>query len=181
MSRHPEAHLCCASPLRHRAPGARSRTHRGCESSEGLRVMDPSRLYSADLNPTSSTRTATITVGTATFTVTQAAGSNSLCNFGLTSSTVSAVPASQSGTLQLTAASASCSWTASSNASWAEVYPLSGAGAASINYTIYPNFTTVERTAIITVAGITVTITQAGAAGSANERFVKLLYFNLLG
>jgi hypothetical protein len=137
--------------------------------------------YAADLNPTTSVRTATITIGTASFSVVQAPGSDALCKFAVTPPSISAGAANQSGALQLTAASTSCAWTAKSSASWAEVYPLSGMGAAAIAYTIYPNFTSVQRTATFTIAGKTVSITQPGAAGTANERFAKMLYFNLLG
>jgi hypothetical protein len=163
-------------------------TWRATSSAPWLRVIGGSPGYgpeligySVEVNPTTTVRTATITVGTATFSVTQAAGSSALCNFAVTPSTISAAAANRSGTLQLAAAAPSCSWTASSSASWAQVYPLAGAGPASISYTIFPNFTTLERTATLTAGGKTVTITQAGATGTLNERFVKLLYFNLLG
>ena len=48
---------------------------------------------------------------------------------------------------------AGCNWTASSNASWLEIFPLTGTNSASIQWTAYPNFGTAQRTAVVTVGG----------------------------
>jgi hypothetical protein len=76
---------------------------------------------------------------------------------------------------------AGCPWTAVSSAPWVQVYPLNGTGSGAISYTIYPNYKTSSRSATLTVAGRNVSVTQAAASGSANERFVGLMYFNCLG
>jgi hypothetical protein len=74
-----------------------------------------------------------------------------------------------------------CTWRASSDASWVQVYPLTGSGSAAVQYTVFPNFSTQERSATLTVGGQPFRVTQAGAAGTPMQRFVRLLYFNFFG
>jgi hypothetical protein len=90
------------------------------------------------------------------------------------------VPA-QGQVLKLTVSAASCTWSASSNATWAQIYPLSGTGNADFDATVFPNFSTRSRTAQVVVAGRTVTIDQQPSTGTADQRFVDLLYFSFLG
>jgi hypothetical protein len=78
------------------------------------------------------------------------------------------------------AAAAGCNWTASSNASWFEIFPLTGTGAASIQWTVYPNFGSTSRTAIATIGDKTFTVTQSAGSGTLMQRFVRLLYFSFL-
>lgn len=85
------------------------------------------------------------------------------------------------GTFQLTASSQSCNWVASSNAAWAQVYPLSGTGNATLQYTAFANFSTRARTAQFNIGGAPYVITEQGAPGTANERFVQQLYYALFG
>jgi hypothetical protein len=75
---------------------------------------------------------------------------------------------------------AGCNWTASSNASWLEIFPLSGTGSASIQWTAYPNFGTQQRTAVATVGGRTFTVTQTASPEALLRRFIRLLYFSFL-
>ena len=84
------------------------------------------------------------------------------------------------GVLQISAAG-SCSWFARSNVSWLQVYPLSGTGARPLEYTVYPNFSTQTRTAIITVGDKAVTVIQPGSTGTYDERLVQRMYFATLG
>jgi hypothetical protein len=59
----------------------------------------------------------------------------------------------------------SCSWTAVSNVSWITISSgASGSGIGAVNYVVAANATTAVRTGTVTVAGQTVTFTQA--AGS---------------
>jgi hypothetical protein len=82
--------------------------------------------------------------------------------------------------VQLTTGS-TCAWETSSSKSWVQVYPLSGTGNRSVEYTVFPNFSSLPRTAILTIAGKPFNITQSAGAGTANERFIRLLYFNFFG
>jgi hypothetical protein len=86
----------------------------------------------------------------------------------------------QGGTVSISAA-ANCAWTASTPAGWIQVYPLSGTGSGTLQYTVFPNFGTQARFATIAVNNTTVTIQQAANPGTPNERFAELLYFNYLG
>jgi hypothetical protein len=76
---------------------------------------------------------------------------------------------------------AGCNWTASSSASWLEIFPLSGTNSAAIQWTAYPNFGTQPRTAVVTVGDKTFSVTQAAGIGTQIQRFVRLLYFSYLG
>jgi hypothetical protein len=78
-------------------------------------------------------------------------------------------------------AAANCSWIASSTVPWVQVYPLSGTGNGTLQYTVFPNFNSTPRFASITMNSSVVTVQQVANPGSANERFAELLYFNYLG
>jgi uncharacterized protein YkwD len=123
-------------------------------------------------------RTGTITVGDAAHTITQGGTG---CGFSLNSTGLSVVPDSVSGQINLTASASNCTWSAASNRSWLQIFPLAGTGSAPLYYTVFPNFSASARTGTITVADRQFTITQAGGTGSADERFVRLLYFNYFG
>jgi ligand-binding sensor domain-containing protein len=102
------------------------------------------------------------------------------CSTSLGVTAVSTGENGQTGTLTVTAP-AGCSWTASSGVSWAQVYPLSGTGTATLGYTIFPNFTPHSRSGAISVNSTTLSTSQSGGTGTANQRLVRLLYFNYFG
>jgi len=119
------------------------------------------------INPTTSPRTANITVTVAglspvTITVTQAAAP---CTLSVTPPNQN-VPASPAGSTSFSVTS-NCAWTAVSDQTWCTVTPSgNGNGTITANYGINP--TTSPRTAniTVTVAGlspVTVTVTQAAA------------------
>lgn len=137
--------------------------------------------YTAQPNFTTAARTATITIGGSSFTLTQAPGSPDLCVYTLSSTTVATPSTGLAVQASITVQGTNCTWSASSNAPWAQVFPLSGTGSKTLYLTIFPNFTTKSRTAAITVAGQAISLSQAGNAASAGERFVRLLYFNHFG
>jgi hypothetical protein len=72
-----------------------------------------------------------------------------------------------SGTITITASSPDCdsAWTAAAQDGWLSVDPAGGSGGGTVTYTAGAN-TGPERTGRITVAGKTVTVTQAGTAAS---------------
>ncbi|MCX6622477.1 MAG: BACON domain-containing protein [Acidobacteria bacterium] len=123
--------------------------------------------YSVAVNP-GAARAGTITVAGQTFTVTQAAAqSPGVCTFTLSLTSVP-VPAVSSGTtLDMRASASTCSWSAVSNASWIVITSAStGTGNGAIAFSVGANPTTNARSGTLTVAGATVTVTQA--AGSTN-------------
>jgi uncharacterized delta-60 repeat protein len=64
------------------------------------------------------------------------------------------------GQFQITTA-AGCNWTITGLPAWISASPLSGSGAATVNFTVAAN-TGSPRSATVTVAGQNITITQAG-------------------
>lgn len=103
------------------------------------------------------------------------------CSFIITSSHITAPVTGSQGTLTVTASGPQCSWKALVNTSWTQVYPTEGIGSGVITYTVFPNYTGVERTTQILIGGEVATIAQVAGTGSADERFVGQLYFNMFG
>jgi len=65
-------------------------------------------------------------------------------------------------------AAGNCAWTATSNAPWINITSGgAGSGMGRVNYSVIANPNVNQRTGVITIAGVNVTVTQAGtAAGS---------------
>ena len=127
-------------------------------------------FYWADDNSANSIgRTGTVTVGSATFTVAQAAGS---CSYALTASSTNLTAGAGSGNVGITAG-AGCVWTATSNTNWLHT-TSTGTGSGTVNYTFDANTANcVGRTGTLTVGGRTYTVTQA--AGTGDYSFVSVL------
>jgi hypothetical protein len=82
------------------------------------------------------------------------------CNYSMNPTSVTSPGTASSGTILLTT-TAACAWTATSDASWATVVPGTGVGSASIQYAIAASGLTTARTAILTIGGQTVSVSQA--------------------
>lgn len=120
--------------------------------------------WSVTANSSTSPRTGTITVAGQSFTVTQAAATPS-CTYSISPASVSPTAAAASGSISVTASGSTCSWTASSSdGTWLTCSPASGAGSASVTWSATANTSASPRTATITVAGQTFTVTQAAAS-----------------
>jgi len=110
---------------------------------------------------TSGARTGTIAVAGQTFTVTQAAAIVS-CTYGVSPTSASIAAAGGSGSTAVSAGTG-CAWTASSNAGWLTITSgTNGSGNGSVAYSVAAN-TGGSRSANISVAGQTFTVTQAAA------------------
>lgn len=108
---------------------------------------------------TGGARTGTITVAGYTVTVTQAAAPPA-CTYAVGSTTASYAALGGTGTVGVTAGT-NCTWTATSNATWITIQSGgTGRGDGSVGYTVAPNLGG-TRTGTLTVAGQTVTVTQA--------------------
>ena len=117
--------------------------------------------YSVAANPNTTVRTATISAGGQTFTVTQAAV---VCNTTISPTASSPTAAGGAATVAVTANAGSCAWTAASNAPWISITAgASGNGNGTVDYTVAANTSTTGRTGTMTIAGQTMTVTQAGA------------------
>jgi uncharacterized protein (TIGR03437 family) len=117
--------------------------------------------YRAAANPGTTPRTGTLTVAGVTHTVTQAAGS-APCSYSLSPSSAS-VAASGGTAAVAVSASAGCAWSASSNAAWITVASgASGTGNATVTLNVAANPAASSRTGVLTIAGLTFTVNQAG-------------------
>jgi hypothetical protein len=71
--------------------------------------------------------------------------------------------------------SAGCAWSARSNASWITITgAAAGSGNGSLNYSVQATFAAGARTGTLTVADVTVTMTQAAFSSSFRSPFVGL-------
>jgi pseudomonalisin len=109
---------------------------------------------------TGPSRTSTLTIGGSLFQVTQL-GSNA--TFTLNPVSVNAGASGSIGTLSITAPASTTTWAAQSDASWITISgAAAGSGNGTITYTVAPNLGTATRTGMLSVAGLTFTVTQAG-------------------
>ncbi len=116
--------------------------------------------YSVAANNTTSARTGSIAVGSATVAITQAAASSS---YSLSPTSASFPAAGGNGGVVISVSSSGASWTAASNASWITISSAkSGAGKATLTYSVTSN-SAGARSGTLTIAGLTFTVTQAAA------------------
>src|SRR5262245_44727653 len=119
--------------------------------------------YSVAANTTTASRSATLTIGGQTFTVTQA---GLTCSYTISPASQSVPAAGGTGSVSLTAPGG-CTWTASSSAAWLSITAgTSGSSNGSVSYSVAANTTTASRSATLTIGGQTFTVTQAGAAST---------------
>jgi len=115
--------------------------------------------YGANTGPA---RSGTLTIGGATFTVSQASG----CTYALGTTSASMPAAGGSGSTTLST-SQGCAWSASSSASWLTVTTAAtGAGSASFGYAVAAN-TGAARSGNLTIGGRTLLVSQAAASVSS--------------
>ncbi len=106
-------------------------------------------------------RSGTISIGSLTFTVTQAAP----CRLSFNPVSANFPAAGGTGTIAVTASASSCDRSVSSDASWLSITSgASGTGNGTIAYTVAANNTTQPRTATLTIGGQAYTVTQASAS-----------------
>jgi hypothetical protein len=118
--------------------------------------------FTAATNPNSSARTGTLTIGTQTYTVTQA---GSTCTYSILPTSQFFTYTGGSGTVNVTTLGG-CNWTATSNAPWLTITGgSSGSGSGPVTYSVASQSSAhVSRTGTLTVAGQTFTVTQEGLA-----------------
>ena len=113
-------------------------------------------------NPDPTPRSANISIGGQTFSVTQAALA---CSFSLNPTSHSAAAAGGSSSFDVNTTS-SCGWTSSGVPSWITGVPASGTGTTTINFTVAANSDPSSRSANIVIGGQTFAVTQSAAACS---------------
>lgn len=119
-------------------------------------------FFSADPNPQSVARQGAITLGGQTFTVDQSA---SPCSFTIWPTTLTAPYLGRTGWATVTNTEG-CAWTAQSNDSWITITSgATGTGNGGVTFTIAASTSTSQRTGSLTIAGRTLTVTQAANTG----------------
>ncbi len=119
-------------------------------------------IWSAAANASSAARTGTITIGSATFTLTQAAQA-AKCAYSISVGSITRASYGYAGSVAVIA-STGCQWSASSNASWLTVTSrASGSGNGTVTFLAAFNTTKSTRNAVLTVAGYAITITETAS------------------
>ncbi|MEO7271556.1 MAG: BACON domain-containing carbohydrate-binding protein [Vicinamibacterales bacterium] len=116
-----------------------------------------------DVAKTTSTtaRIATIAIGGQTLTLTQAPQTAPPCDFTLSATAQSIAAAGLASTITVTS-SGGCGWTAVSNDAWLTVTSgATGSGTGTVGLTAAANTSTSPRVGTVTIAGQTLTVTQA--------------------
>jgi hypothetical protein len=116
--------------------------------------------YTVSANTLATPRTGTVTIAGSTLTITQAAA----CVYTI-SPVSQAVPATGgTGTVAVTTTTG-CNWTGTSGAAWVTITSgATGSGNGGVGFTAAANVTTVGRSATLTIAGKTFTVTQVAAS-----------------
>ncbi len=115
--------------------------------------------WSAAANTSSAARTGTIAIGSATFTLTQAAK----CTYSISVGSITRASNGYAGSVAVFAP-AGCQWTPSSNASWLAVTSAAGgSGNGTVTFLAAFNTTKSSRSAVLSVAGYAITITESAS------------------
>lgn len=116
--------------------------------------------YRVPANPDPNPRTGHIQIQDRVHTITQAPGGVS-CTYSIVPTSTTVAAGGGTGAVRLTASDANCSWTATRNNDWINVTSgSSGAGSATINYSVDSNPSSLSRSGSITIAGLTFTVNQ---------------------
>ena len=131
---------------------------------------DGTVTFSVTANPSTSPRTGTLTVAGQTVTVTQA---GAVCTYTLAAPSQTFASTGGTGSVTVNASLASCSWAASSDATWLTVTSgSSGTGTGTVSFSADANTTSTSRTASISIADQSYTVTVA--AGSSVQQTVSV-------
>ena len=127
--------------------------------------------YSVAANSGTGVRSGTITVGSATFTVTQ----NGSCVYTVTPKNHGFNPPTATGSVTVTTSS-SCSWTATRSGSWITITSgASGSGNGTVRYRVSANTGSSSRTGTLTVAGEPVILTQSAATAPHSPAGLRII------
>lgn len=110
--------------------------------------------WAANIGPA---RTGEVTIAGQAFSVSQAAA----CSFSISPAAQAFAAAGGTGSAAITTASG-CAWSAVANAGWLSITSaVSGTGGGTVSFTVAANTTTAQRVGTMTIAGQTLTVTQA--------------------
>jgi len=130
--------------------------------------------YSVIANGSTSQRSGSLTVAGQNIGVTQ---SGTTCSFTVTPTTQSIGSGGGPATATVTPNVNTCQWTATSNApSWITISNgASGTGTGTVSYNVAANTTTSSRSGTLTIAGRTLTVTEAVATAPAAPTNVRVV------
>jgi hypothetical protein len=118
--------------------------------------------FSVSANTTSSARSATLTIATRSFNITQAG-----CSYAIAPTSRNSPAGGETTSVDVTTDTA-CTWSATSNAGWLTVNGGSNrTGGGGVSVVVAANASTSPRTGTATIAGRTFTVNQAGACSYA--------------
>lgn len=121
--------------------------------------------YSVESNPSTTSRTARVTVGNRFVDVTQngsgGGGGGGTCTITVSPGSVLVGPDGSVDSLTVSSAPG-CTWTATSSANWITMTAQTGGGSGWASYWIAPNPSTSQRTGSINVNGRSIQVTQSG-------------------
>ncbi|MCC6131344.1 MAG: BACON domain-containing protein [Acidobacteria bacterium] len=127
-----------------------------------------SATVSYQANPTTSQRQGSVTIAGSTVTVTQAGAATPTCtSFTVSPSSISAGPGAGNTAVSITGSPSGCTggaWSASTSENWISVGPGSGTGSGAVTVYYLANPSSTPRQGGLTIAGTSVTVTQAGAS-----------------
>jgi hypothetical protein len=118
--------------------------------------------YSVNPNNATSSRSATLTIGGRSHTVTQAADAPT-CTYSVSATPQNFAGSGGGGSLTVTT-QAGCAWTATAGAAWVTGGPWSGSGTQTVSFSVQANGGAARQTAIALNTGASVSITQDAAA-----------------
>lgn len=124
--------------------------------------------FAVDANTATAPRSAALTIAGRTVVVSQVGVQP--CTYSVTPMSASYPSEGGAGAVQVTASGQSCSWQASSAASWISLSRSIGTGTTTVSYTVAANSSTAARSANLTVAGKIVAIFQAAPAPPDSPR-----------
>lgn len=91
------------------------------------------------------------------------------CTYSISPTSASVAAGGGTGTVSVTAG-AGCNWTAASNDAFITITGgASGVGSGTVSYSVAANTGAASRTGTLTIAGLTFTVTQAGATGGGTQ------------
>ncbi len=132
--------------------------------------------FTVSSNSSPSLRTGTLNVAGQTFTITQA-GSSAGCGYTVTPLRQSFDSNGGSNTVNVAATSSGCSWVAISNVPWITIDSgASGSGNGRVGFSVAANSDISGRVGTVSLAGQTLTVTQAGTVlGTEVTLFVPIV------
>ncbi|MCC7415577.1 MAG: hypothetical protein IT176_00435, partial [Acidobacteria bacterium] len=127
--------------------------HHALQSVSGTETI----AYGVDATTTAQPRGGTLTIAGQPFALSQAGGT---CTYGVSPTAISLDAAGGSADVSVTTLDA-CGWTAASGPTWMTVDSPSGTSSGPAGFTVATNTTPAPRSGTLTIAGTTVTVTQA--------------------